>query len=692
MKYSVKNFRVFDNNGVTVDLAPITILTGCNSSGKSSIAKSLLLLDSYFTNGRIDFTKRPYSLLGDFDKVLNRKSEDGMITIEYSTYSVAYDGEITVRLKFGRDEEDDLHNAFLKEICLLDSDGYTLYQSLCGKDGYYMDRACMKGLKERFFNFISRSYSRDYPEPLTKNPYAFSWLNEPSKLFSAINGIPKRTVIRKARELQSLYVLNIFDWLNDCTCENIENTIYSHINSDSINNYEGVSTGIKMLVEDFRMSQCNTFIEYFNKKESKRQFYNEKNKNEEPLFPHNKVLQSIHFDIIHEFPTPFRIPNVVRNKLIAKGLSKSEIKLFWWNTNCCTFEKVYSLLMTLERLACTESSIPYTCSTPNEFRLESSYILRVFDLYLNQILEEGITPNFKGISYVTSSRANVQRMYTLEESTDFALLLRSYFETKRNFKSQKKPYYSDTSDIAEDSNNATMESLKDICQSWNITYTSPVHTPPQVGAEEYNRPNAFINKWLNQFGVAHHISIKKAEEGGVCIYLYSGENDKEGELLADKGYGITQLVSILLQIEIAIMKSNSLWISPDLNGDNPKVGRHSQLIAIEEPEIHLHPKFQSMLADMFLEAYQKYNIHFIIETHSEYLIRRTQVITSEQRYESLEELNEKNPFRVYYIDKDSLLYDMCYRTNGLFTEKFGEGFMDEASKLHMMLLKNDRRQ
>lgn len=696
MKYSVKNFRVFDNNGVTVDLAPITILTGCNSSGKSSIAKSLLLLDSYFTNGRIDFTKRPYSLLGDFDKVLNRKSEDGIITIEYSTYSVAYDGEITVRLKFGRDEEDDLHNAFLKEICLLDSDGYTLYQSLCGKDGYYMDRACMKGLKERFFNFISRSYSGDSPEPLTKNPYAFSWFNKPSKLFSAINGIPERTVIRKARELQSLYVLNIFDWLNDCTCENIEDAIYSHVDPKSVS--PEVSTGIKMLVKDFRMSQCDTFIEYFNMKESRRVFYNENFKNIELLSSRERESVTprlcTHFDIrsFCNLPYPFKIPDNVRNKLMAEGLTQSEIELRWWNAHCCTFERVYSLLMTLERLAYTESFISYTRHVPNDYLEDSSYILNAFNLYLNQILEEGTTPNFKGISYVTSSRADVQRMYTLEESNDFALLLRLYFETKRNFKSQNKPYYSDTSDIAEDSNNATMESLEDICRSWNITYTSPVHTPPQIGAEEYNRPNSFINRWLNQFGVAHHISIKKAEEGGVCIYLYRDENDKEGELLADKGYGITQLVSILLQIEIAIMKSNSLWISPDLNGDNPKVGRHSQLIAIEEPEIHLHPKFQSMLADMFLEAYQKYNIHFIIETHSEYLIRRTQVITSEQRYESLEELNEKNPFRVYYIDKDSLLYDMCYRTNGLFTEKFGEGFMDEASKLHMMLLKNDRRQ
>ena len=46
-KYTIKNFRVFDEKGVTVDIKPITILTGCNSSGKSSIVKSMVLLNTY---------------------------------------------------------------------------------------------------------------------------------------------------------------------------------------------------------------------------------------------------------------------------------------------------------------------------------------------------------------------------------------------------------------------------------------------------------------------------------------------------------------------------------------------------------------------------------------------------------------------------------------------------------------------
>lgn len=48
-QFTLKNFRVFDNKqGETFDLASITILTGCNSSGKSSVVKALMLLKDFF--------------------------------------------------------------------------------------------------------------------------------------------------------------------------------------------------------------------------------------------------------------------------------------------------------------------------------------------------------------------------------------------------------------------------------------------------------------------------------------------------------------------------------------------------------------------------------------------------------------------------------------------------------------------
>src|SRR5690606_16292388 len=44
------------------------------------------------------------------------------------------------------------------------------------------------------------------------------------------------------------------------------------------------------------------------------------------------------------------------------------------------------------------------------------------------------------------------------------------------------------------------------------------------------------------------------------------------------------------------------------------------LVSVEQPELHIHPRFQVELADVFLEAMRKHS--FLIETHSEHLILR----------------------------------------------------------------------
>ncbi len=48
------------------------------------------------------------------------------------------------------------------------------------------------------------------------------------------------------------------------------------------------------------------------------------------------------------------------------------------------------------------------------------------------------------------------------------------------------------------------------------------------------------------------------------------------------------------------------------------------MVLIEQPEIHLHPKAQSGLADVFIDAIDKKNIQIILESHSEHLLRRIQ--------------------------------------------------------------------
>ena len=47
-----------------------------------------------------------------------------------------------------------------------------------------------------------------------------------------------------------------------------------------------------------------------------------------------------------------------------------------------------------------------------------------------------------------------------------------------------------------------------------------------------------------------------------------------------------------------------------------------RLLAIEQPELHIHPRLQAEIADLFIEAMHNNKNRFIIETHSEHLILR----------------------------------------------------------------------
>jgi len=185
----------------------------------------------------------------------------------------------------------------------------------------------------------------------------------------------------------------------------------------------------------------------------------------------------------------------------------------------------------------------------------------------------------------------------------------------------------------------------------------------------------FVRKWMVFFEIGRDFKLNSI--GGEAHTFNIVEFDDRISPLADKGMGTIQLMILLLRIAIIV---NSRRFS----------SRIPVTVIVEEPEQNLHPKKQSQLIEFFYQVFIDYNIKFIIETHSEYLIRRSQVMVAEKKYETEEQLHSECPFKVYFYPENGLPYDMGYQINGRFAQDFESGFFDEASRYALQLSKIER--
>lgn len=265
--------------------------------------------------------------------------------------------------------------------------------------------------------------------------------------------------------------------------------------------------------------------------------------------------------------------------------------------------------------------------------------------FMSLLVNEVICPWFiNDVDYINSSSAIINRLYSSEDENKMSRSLRSW---------NKRIQY-----FGQD----------------NLLYPDPY--------VEQNEPGTFLNRWINKFQIGDSVKIEGTQEGlGLLVYIV--KNGKK-RLLADEGYGITQLISLLLQIDNNIKMFCALE-SDSFKEDDIVYVYPRKVICVEEPEVHLHPKYQSLLAEMFVEAYQKYNIHFIIETHSEYLIRKLQVMVADKECSLT-----SNDVSLNYVEKDengvSTNRKIEILKDGRLSEPFGTGFYDEATGLSLYLL------
>ena len=695
-KFSIKNFRVFDENGVSIDIKPLTILTGCNSSGKSSIARSTLLLNSFLSqikkamdngdpvnlsNYKMDFTSYPNNLFGTFNNVIPEGSSLRKISLGYTVYSLMLSKDVDVQLVFYSEENDKLNNAYLFSISM-SIDGKVFFTSSKNKEEE--TKISLGDLKDACIDFLPIEYVIDnycgleseyeFGHRITKEEYE----DQHNKMLSFLRDCDnqrRKDVIRYARttkakdsimsrckadyeiltwtmENDSIFMIPAIDWLKKMKKEDIGIAIDELMREES----DSLKTASQKVIKDFWDSDFITFEEYFRyyEKQYLKEFEISRlgNKTAPNLVESSgmRINQNYLFYDLFNASAEYvdldgnrRKPEPSKERLISEHRSKS-----------LSFPILYEIVMAWNSKHTQEDSLYYSCFSTEMGSVYHSH--KMYELLTNfaaDLLREVICPDWCGnMEYIRSDRAIVKRLYTLESNDDFTNLLKQYLESKRIFVG---------------SNDNSLWSHKNVYEA-----------------------DRFVNKWMERFGVAKSLELRVEAEGW-GLSLRNGDN---GRLLADEGHGITQLVSILLQIEMAILsakgeKVNRYWGLDNLDGYGKK-GFHYEIntIVIEEPEIHLHPRYQSQLTEMFIDAYKKYNIHFIIETHSEYLIRRLQTIVAQEGaepdnisisyvYAPDSENRPQNTPQVQFIEVN---------TDGSLNGQFGSGFFDEADSLAMTLL------
>jgi hypothetical protein len=152
---------------------------------------------------------------------------------------------------------------------------------------------------------------------------------------------------------------------------------------------------------------------------------------------------------------------------------------------------------------------------------------------------------------------------------------------------------------------------------------------PAILAADYKNNKKLISdisQWLSEY-LNVQMSIDDTE-GNFSIIIKDIENDGVENNLMDVGYGLAQLIPIL--VEVFYQKS--------LKGEV-----NQTITLVEQPELHLHPAAQAALSDLFLSASDK-NRKYIVETHSENLILRL-------RRRIVEDPSIKGKVALYYIEK-----------------------------------------
>lgn len=169
-----------------------------------------------------------------------------------------------------------------------------------------------------------------------------------------------------------------------------------------------------------------------------------------------------------------------------------------------------------------------------------------------------------------------------------------------------------------------------------------------------------LNKWVKRFGFGDKLELEPLYANSYAIHFKRNNEPDMYTNIANSGFGASQILPLIVQALVA--DKDTLTIA-------------------EQPEIHLNPKLQCELADLFAFMANKEQ-KVIVETHSEYLLLRLRKLVADSTISA-------DNIAIYYITNTgdgSKIKEIPIQSNGhIKDEDWPSDFFEDSLKESMAL-------
>ena len=178
----------------------------------------------------------------------------------------------------------------------------------------------------------------------------------------------------------------------------------------------------------------------------------------------------------------------------------------------------------------------------------------------------------------------------------------------------------------------------------------------------------FVKKFGEDSGLFEGIYVKNFGKQSQAPFELGVQINGTKLRIGDVGYGVSQSLPVLVELFARVRDS---WF------------------AIQQPEVHLHPKAQAALGNVIYEIAKQDNKGFFIETHSDYMIDRFRYCFDAKNQEvSKDEKEQKLSAQVVFFQKSergNIAYPIPILEDGSYSEKqpeiFRQFFIDEELRM-----------